>query len=720
MTSPLHSPERLSRLLSPRSIAVVGASARAGSFGQRTLANLAGFLGAVHPVNPNYPELGGVTCYPSVSAIPESPDCVIVVVPREAVEAAVADCVQARVGGIVIYTSGFSETGKPEHMALQERVARLAREAGIPLIGPNCLGLFNAERQMSATFATTSRLPLLEGRPAIGMVSQSGAMGISLMQSVERGVRFSHLLTAGNSSDVDVADLLAYLAAQDSCSVVVCLFEGLAQPAKLLEAAAVARRHNKPVLVYKFATGDEGSAVAQSHTGSIAGSKAAYDALFEAAGFIQVQSLEGLIEAAHFFAKAPRPQADGLGVLTGSGGAAILLADNAEKHRLAVPQLGPQGQAVLESQVPEFGAPRNPCDLTAQAMNSPSAFPLCCSAFLEDPGIGAIVVCHNTAGFGQERMPLLSRLAKEHGKPVCIVWLSEWLEGPGASEIEADGHLALFRSAERCVITLQQWLAWSNRAQAPVEPAHRDVKQAERRAKLAALFARSQSTLVEGALLRELLSLYGIPLVADVSATSAKQAVAAASHMGYPVALKIDSPDVAHKTEAGGVHLNLRDASAVASAYEAALRGAAKAVPGARLNGVVIQAMAPQGVEICVGGRIDPAVGPVITVALGGVWIELMGDAHTALCPVSPATARGLLERLRAYPLLQGYRGSLPVDLARLAEVVSAVSRLLDEARDHVAELDINPLICTPEQIVAVDALVVRHATHPTLEALSA
>lgn len=716
----LHSPDRLKRLLHPRSIAVVGASERAGSFGQRTLANLAGFLGTVHPVNPRYAEIGGIACYPSVSALPEVPDCVIIVVPREAVEAAVVDCVQAHVGGIVIYTSGFAETGKPEHVALQARVAALAREAGIPLIGPNCLGLFNAERQMSATFASTSRLPPLDGRPTIGMVSQSGAMGISLMQSVERGVRFSHLLTAGNSSDVDVADLLAYLAAQESCSVVACLFEGLANPAKLLEAANVARRHQKPVLIYKFATGSEGAAVAQSHTGSIAGSKAAYDALFEAAGFIQVDCLEGLVEAAHFFAKAPHPKAAGLGVLTGSGGAAILLADNAERHQLALPQLGPLGQAVLDSQVPEFGAPRNPCDLTAQAMNSPSAFPLCCDAFLDDPAIGAIVVCHNTAGFGQERMPLLSQLAQKHGKPVCIVWLSEWLEGPGAIEVEADARLALFRSAERCAIALRQWQAWWWRMQTVNEPAVADPRAAERRAELTDLFMASRGVVVEGGLSRRVLSLYGIPLVAEANAASAEQAVAAASRMGYPVALKIDSPDVAHKTEAGGVHLNLCDASTVANAFEATLRSAAQAMPQARLRGVVIQAMAPKGVEICVGGRIDPAVGPVITVALGGIWIELMGDARTALCPISPMATHGLLQRLRAYPLLKGYRGAAGVDLARLAEVVAAVSRLLDEARDFVAELDINPLICTHDQIVAVDALIVRRATQPALEDIRA
>jgi acetate---CoA ligase (ADP-forming) len=700
---------QLDPLLNPRSIAVVGASPRAGSFGQRTLQNLATYTGRIFPVNEKYGEIGGLTAYASLTALPEPPDCVVIAIPREGVVDAVKDCVRAKAGGAVIYTSGFSETGNPAHAQLQAEIARIARDSGMPVVGPNCLGLFNASCGLSATFAGAPKMTPPQGRHNVGLVSQSGAMGLSLMQAMERGMGFSHLLTAGNSCDVDVADMLAYLAADDACPVVACLFEGMAHPRKLLEAGRIARERGKPVLIYKFATGEDGAAAAMSHTGSLAGSNAAYDALFEEAGFIRVQSLERMAEAAAFFAKARGPKGTGIGVLTGSGGAAILMADRAEHHGAPMPQLEAAGQAILDEVVPEFGAARNPCDLTAQALNNPQSFPRAAGAFLGDPGIGALVVTHSTAGVGHERMPLLASLGREHGKPVCIVWLSEWLEGPAAADIERDPHLMLFRSADRCVETIAQWTAWAQRSQQSAQPKP-DSALTDAQAAAVRQVADSANRVLTESQSRAVLEPFGVPFVRQSRAATAQAALAAAREIGWPVVLKIESADIPHKTEAGGVRLSLRSDDQLLTAWEEIMARAKAAVPGARIDGALVQAMAPRGVEVMIGGRVDPLMGPLVTVGLGGVLVEILKDSATALCPVTPERALRMLGTLKGRALLEGYRGQPAVDLAQLASVVSAVSRFLHAAQGDVAELDINPLLCGPAGIVAVDALVVRPA----------
>lgn len=697
--------EQLTRLLHPASIAVIGASTRAGSFGERVLFNMKHYAGRSYPVNARYQTIGEQTCYPNVRDLPEVPDCAVVTAARDAVEEIVLDCAKAGVGGVIIFASGYSETGRDDRIAQQERLAAIARETGVRIVGPNCIGVVNALLDSRVTFMDITPIP----RPAdhaVGVISQSGALGMALAQGVVRGLSVSHVLTSGNSCDVDMADYVNYLATDPSCRSIACVFEGMATPDRLLLAAENAWAADKPLVIYKMATGEQGARAAMSHTGSLAGSHDSYRAVFRKAGAVVVDDFEALMEAAAFLAKAPAPRARGAAVVAASGGAAIMAADRAEQHGVPMPQPAPETKAVLETHIPEFGSSRNPCDVTAQVLSSPESLTACAGALLADPQYG-VLVSPLTYGYAPSaKRPLVyNDLAIEHGKMAVVVWQTEWQDGPGVVEANQCERVALFRSMNACFGTLAAW-QWRADKRAVgtqvMQPTAPDIV-ARARSLIAAAGGR---TLTEREA-KEVLALYNVPVVGERLAASADEAVSAATALGYPVVLKVESPDLPHKTEAGVIRLGLRDADSVREAYAAVMANASKVSPPPRINGVLVQPMVPQGIEMVVGARNDPLFGPLIVVGLGGVLVEVLKDTALAPAPVTPAEAEAMLRGLKGVKLLEGFRGMPAVDISRLAQVVSDVSRFAADHRDSVAELDVNPLICAGDRITAVDALVV-------------
>ena len=691
-------------LYAPKSVAIIGASARPTSFGARTAANLKGFFGGrTFLVNDKYERLGEVPCYPNLRALPEIPDVALVTTPAATIEPIIDACIDAGVPSVMLYASGFAEIGTLDAIETQNRIVRRAREGNLRLLGPNCVGLLNYTSGARITFAAVP-----ETRPlapfAIGLVSQSGALGFALAQAIERGVSFSHVLTSGNSGDVDVADWIAVLAEDPACAVIACAFEGVAHPLKMLAAAQRAWDNDKPLVVFKLATGETGAAAALSHTGSLAGANASWRALLERGGAVIVDNFEDLIETAAFFGKVGRPKAPGVAVLAGSGGAAIMGADSAEQHGVPLPQPEPRVRAILEARIPPFGAARNPCDVTAQVISDSESLLDCAGALLSDPGYGALVYGYPYAyAPATERLPHLSALAARHGKPICAVWLTQYLEGPGSDVIERDPNIAIFRSMDRCFSALAAWTARAERAaQLPVGL----IVDAERKARAAALLPLQEAVLGESET-KALLAAYGITTSRDITVTSADAAVEAARTIGGKVAMKIDSPDIAHKSEAGGVVLGAEGDAAVRDAYDAIMAGCAKALPGARLRGVIVQEMVPAGIEIIVGVKNDPLFGPMIVIGLGGILTELLRDSVTALAPVDEHEALRLLAKLRGAAILEGFRGSPPVDRRVLARTISRISALACAHRYRLRELDVNPLICRGETIVAVDGLAV-------------
>lgn len=686
---PIYTRAQLERLIAPKSIAIVGASPRAGSFGLRTLENLAHFRGAIWPVNAKYEKIGEHACYPSLAALPGKPDLVALVVPREGVEAALGEAAAAGAGGVVVYASGYGEMERDEGAAEQRRLAALVQAARMPMLGPNCMGLVNHELGVGVSFIPEySKMPRRMG--PIAFVSQSGALGYCLAQAAERGMGYRYFFSVGNSCDVDVADLIGAMAEDPGVRAIACLFEGVPDARRLLQAGERARAAGKPVIVYKLGVSEDGAAAARSHTGSMAGSAAAFRALFDRAGFVPVDNYEALVETAKFFAAAGKPAsippARGVAVVSGSGGAGIIAADMAARHGVPMPQPGERTTAVLRSVVPEFGAARNPCDPTGQVLSVPESYNKCCRALLDDPQYGVLLCAMSVSSreTGNKRATDIAALARSQPKPIAVAWVSEWLQGPGSEAYDADDRVGFFRSFDRCYAAIAAWLRWHEPRLSEsriTRPLNFDFKKkilGEREAKSA-------------------LGQYGIRSAPERQAKNADEAVAAAKELGYPVVLKADG-DIEHKTEAGAVKLNLRSADEV--------RAACGAMTAAR-QGFLVQSMVTGGVELVVGIKRDPQVGPVLLVGLGGVLVEVLRDTALALAPVGPKEARRMLEGLKGYKLLTGYRGAPAADLDSVCDAIARISEFAADHADQVEEIDVNPLLARPDGAVALDALIV-------------
>jgi acetyl-CoA synthetase len=692
----------LRRLVHPRRIAVIGASPREGSFGLRTLRNLQGFDGAIWPVNPRYAEVEGHRCAPDLDALPEAPDCAVVALNRDAVEETVAACIARGVGGIILYASGYAETRRPELVAMQARLAAQVAGTGTRLLGPNCLGLTNYAIGARIMFG---RMPAPRplGPGGIGIVTQSGSVSMALAQAMERGVAVSHAIPVGNAADAGIADLVAYLAGDEACRAIAAVFEGVEDPRLLVRAAEIARDAGKPLVVHKMAVGAQGAAAALSHTGALAGSHAAYRAVLEGAGAVMVDDLEDVVETAQFLAKAGRPRGRGVAVVLASGGFGVAAADQAERHGVALPQ--PEGATLeeLRRHVPEFGAARNPCDVTAMMLNGDAGFEACCDAFLRDDAYGALMVVYPYAdAFGATRFAAWRRLAARHGKPLLAHWASEWLEGTGAAELEAEPGIATFRSLGRMFRAVRAW-----QEAASARPAAVRLSPPEAAAAASAAIRSAGPALTEREAKAALVP-YGIPVVEEVLATSAAAAVAAARRLGFPVAMKAESPDIPHKTEAGVIRLDLRDETAVEQAFGAIMAKARAVQPPARIAGVLVQPMVPPGIEMMVGLHHDPAFGPLVAFGFGGVFVELLKDTTLLPAPFPAAVAAARLRALRGAALLHGFRGLPEVSVEALAEVLARFSEFAADQAGLVAEADVNPLICAGDRIVAVDALILR------------
>lgn len=447
--------DNLRRLMNPRSIAVIGASDRPGSLGHRTMQNLAGFSGQLWPINPRLDRIGALPCHATVGDLPGVPDCAILAVPAAAVEAAVQACADLGVGGCVVFASGYAELADPDGAARQARLAGIARAAGMRLLGPNTTGF--------ARFATGAHAGFAEfpggvapGQAGIALISQSGAMGLALAQSARHGTGLSHVMTCGNSADVDVADLVACAARDPEARAIALLFEGVGDPDRLVNAIAGA---GKPVAVFRLGASGPGRAAVRWHTGTDPQPGFDWNGRFAAAGAVSVAEPEHLIETAVFLAKvrgcAPRPMPR-VAILSSSGGSGILAADRAVAAGLALAEPGAATLAALRAALPPFASARNPCDATAQATSDPAMLTRCAQALLEDPAVDALVLPWGKA-WDNGQFEALSALAGAASKPFVLVWLSQWLEGPGAAAIEAAPNLALFRSMAGCMAALAAW-----------------------------------------------------------------------------------------------------------------------------------------------------------------------------------------------------------------------------------------------------------------------
>ena len=548
----------------------------------------------------------------------------------------------------------------------------------------------------------------------ISLVSQSGALGYALLQGLHRGLSFSKFLACGNSVDIDVADYVSYLAEDPETSTIVCLLEGISDGGRFIEAIRKAGRAGKPVIVYKAANGEASSKAALSHTGTLAGSADAYRAAFKRAGAILVEDFEALMEVAAFFDRNTEgPTGEGVGIMATSGGAGVICADKAEENGLLLPPLADATTSVLNDVVPGFGSLANPADLTAEVLKNVETFKTSLTAFCDDPAFGAVVVpltfVHEaTTGV---RARYLAEVAAESTTPLAAVWMNEWLEGPGSQDLDGDSSVAIFRSPARCMWTIRQWMDWHARTDwSPLAESAADRGRESPAADLLAALPAGTTALTESAA-KEIVASYGINVPGERTVHGPDDAAAAAAAMGYPVVLKVVSPDILHKSEVGGVKVNLNSAEEVRGAITTMAARLASDAPKARIEGYSLQAMAGEGPEILLGARFDPVFGPLILLGSGGVWVEILRDIKVYLTPMDRATARAAVAEMTLAGVLNGARGEDAYDIDAIVDAIVAFSRLVRDLEGVATEVELNPVRITRDRgPIAVDALMVLEA----------
>ena len=690
----------LDAVFRPRSLAVLGASDDPTRIGGRPLAYSRGFEGPIYPVNPRRERVQGMRAYPSIGAIEGPVDFAIVALPAALVEGALAECARKGVRTSLVFSSGFAETGA-EGASMQARAADLARGAGMRLVGPNSLGLFDARHGFFPTFTTT----LDRGLPEpghVGIVCQSGAFGSHLYYLCRlRGVGVGRFLTTGNEADVAVAEGIHALAHDPETGCILAYAEGIRDGPAFRHALEAARGAGKPVAMMKVGRSAVGAAAAASHTASLAGEDAVLDAVLRQHGAHRARATEELIDIAYATRRGLYPAGRRLGIATISGGAGVLIADAAEDHGLAVPPMPEAAQERLRAALP-FAAPANPVDITAQAFNDLSLVGLNTELMLREGGYDAILafftsVAGSPAIAGPLRATLREAMAGHEDRPVALSILAppEIVRG-----YEEDG-LLVFEDPTRAVAALAA-LARFGEAFAGSEPAIPPAAPVE------PLAAGPMSE----AAAKALLARAGLPVLDERFAGTPEEAAAAAAGIGFPVALKVASAAIAHKTEIGGVALGLADAEAVREAARGILARARAAHPDAPVDGLLVAPMAGPGIELILGVQRDPVFGPVVMLGMGGILAEVMRDVTFRAAPFDEAEARRMIDELRARPVLDGVRGRPAGDVDALARILARLSAFAAAHADDLETCDVNPfLLREPGRGgVALDAVLVGRA----------
>ena len=743
-------------MLNPRSIAVVGATPRL-QYGGRMLAAALKTNGRVkvYPVNPRYDHVMDTKCYPSVADLPEAPDTVGVVVPYDRVLEVLRESHLRGAGSAIVISAGFAKRGIEDRGTLQKQLGDFARESGLRVSGPNCLGIANLKDDI---WVSASSLGATGLSGPVGLVCQSGAsaFGPFLSRAVDAGIGFTYVISTWNEADLDFSDFVRYLLDDDATKVIAGFVEGFKDARKFIEVAKLAAQRSKPIVLIKIGRSDLGSRAAQSHTAALTGSDALYDAALSQFGVIRVQDYDELLKVSQLLACCPKPNKKGIAVVSHSGGISSLTADMCGQAGLDLPQLSDRAREGINGVLKGFGWAAKPADVTGFAMGE--SFPEIMDHMINEPDVGIMVVAISGADSQAEQViAQRDRAAGQSSgeeKGVVFLWTGSREATSGLPALK-EAQIPIFYTPNRLaegLSSLLKYHSWRDQQVQDGFPSAPSMNRRQQQTLERLWVGRTRRTLSEHES-KQLVSARDVPMTKEVLVTSADQAIEAASDIGYPVALKVDSPDIPHKTEAGVIRLGLNNAVQVREAYERIMSIAAGMVSATEIppdpplrkrgtdelsrkgkagglsqkgkagglcidelsgaavaiKGVLVQEMVTSAVEVIIGVTCDPQLGPVLLLGTGGVMTEVYNDVALRLCPISLVEAREMVTEIKGSALLQGFRGSPPADVDALLNTLVQVSHLAVNLEEQIAEMDINPLMVLPagQGVKAADALVV-------------
>jgi acetate---CoA ligase (ADP-forming) len=693
----------LEKFFSPRSVAVVGASRQKGKVGYEILHNMvhSGFEGKIWPVNRDADTMEGLKCYPDLPSIGETPDLVIVIVPAKFVLDVMEQCIKIGTKSVIIITAGFKEVGA-EGKKLEDEVIKAAKRGGIRVIGPNCLGAIVTASKLNASFG--GELPDMG---TTGYLSQSGALLAAILDTARaNGIGFSSLFSIGNKADVNELDLIQALADDPNTKVIAGYLESIGDGNAFVREAEYIS-HSKPILLMKSGGTSAGAKAASSHTGSLAGSEVAYEAMFARAGIVRCYSIKQQFDFAQAFAYQPMPKGASVAVVTNAGGAGIMAADAIEREGLTFAKPEPATVEKLKTKLPAAANFHNPFDVLGDALADRYEFAL--DVVLDDPNVDIVLVLLTPQAMTQakETAEAIARIAqKKSSKPILVCFL-------GASKVEVGvnvlrkAHIPQYDSPEAAVETIKamtEYVRWLNRPKRVVRLFSVNRHKVE---SIIERHLRQDIREIGEAESKEILEAYGFATPKGSIATTAEQAVNISQQLGYPVVLKIWSPDILHKSDVGGVRVGLKSDQEVKDAFDLMMYRIPKKRPEAHILGVLVQEMCRSGREVILGMHRDPHFGPLMMFGMGGVMVEVLKDVAFYLAPLTAEEARQMLVSTKTYKILKGVRGQEGVDIEAIAEGLQRLSQLVTEF-PQIQEMDINPFVVgvpgtTP---IAVDARI--------------
>jgi acetyl coenzyme A synthetase (ADP forming)-like protein len=689
--------KNIDSLFHPKSVAVIGASREEGSVGYSLLANIidSRFQGVVYPVNPNADGILGIKSHPSVLDIQDDIDLAVVIVPAPVVSRVLEECGQKKIKAAIVISAGFKEVGGPG-IELEKEVQAIIRKHGIALVGPNCLGLISTDplTRMNATFGT--QMPL-EGN--IAFLSQSGALCVAVLDyAKEANIGFSKFISMGNKAGLTENDLLRYLKNDPKTDVILMYLEDLVNGREFMNIALEITDHPtnpKPVLALKAGRTVIGAKAVSSHTGSLAGSDRVYDAIFTQCGVIRGETLDEVFDYVKGFASQPLPKGRNVAIITNSGGPGILATDSCINRGMNVNAFSEKTKERLRAILPPSVSLNNPLDLIAEAQEKQYEGSL--NAILADKKIHSIMVILTPTSFTrvEEISRAIVRCARKHRKPMVCCFLGVYDVSAGIEILEESG-LPTYRfpeSAARVLAKMTDFMWWIER---PATEVARHTVDRDKASRVLAKARNENRTFLMEHEAYEVLDAYGFPIIDTELAKNAEEAAAAAESMGYPVVLKIASPDVVHKFDFGGVKLNLRNASEVSEGFQAIVNSVRAKKPDARIEGIIVEQMAEKGQEIILGVSNDPQFGPLLMFGLGGIYVEALEDVTFRLAPVTRLSAQRMITTTKTFKILDGYRGGPVYDVPAIEECLTRLSQLAMDF-DEIQELDINPLIVLPK-----------------------